>query len=76
MDYIAYLHKDRDSDFGVTFPTFRAALRPGRRRRKRGGWPPKPWRRILRAWSGTERLFRNRNFGSGQELCLHGHRRA
>lgn len=22
MDYIAYLHKDRDSDFGVSFPDF------------------------------------------------------
>jgi len=26
MDYIAYLHEDRKSDFGVSFPDFPGAL--------------------------------------------------
>ncbi len=30
MEYIAYLHKDRDSDFGVSFPDFPGCLTAGR----------------------------------------------
>jgi len=30
MDYIAYLHKDRDSDFGVSFPDFPGCIAAGR----------------------------------------------
>ena len=30
MDYIAYLHKDRDSDFGVSFPDFPGCVAAGR----------------------------------------------
>jgi predicted RNase H-like HicB family nuclease len=30
MDYIAYLHKDRDSDFGVSFPDFPGCVADGR----------------------------------------------
>jgi putative PIN family toxin of toxin-antitoxin system len=30
MDYIAYLHKDRNSDFGVSFPDFRGCITAGR----------------------------------------------
>src|SRR4051794_39506754 len=30
MDYIAYLHKDRDSDFGVSFPDFPGCVSAGR----------------------------------------------
>jgi predicted RNase H-like HicB family nuclease len=30
MDYIAYLHKDRDSDFGVSFPDFPGCITAGR----------------------------------------------
>lgn len=30
MDYIAYLHKDRDSDFGVSFPDFPGCVTAGR----------------------------------------------
>ncbi len=29
-DYIAYLHKDRNSDFGVSFPGFRGCITAGR----------------------------------------------
>jgi predicted RNase H-like HicB family nuclease len=30
MDYIAYLHKDRSSDFGVSFPDFPGCVTAGR----------------------------------------------
>ena len=30
MDYIAYLHKDRKSDFGVSFPDFPGCITAGR----------------------------------------------
>jgi predicted RNase H-like HicB family nuclease len=30
MDYIAYLHKDRDSDFGVSFPDFPGCVTAGK----------------------------------------------
>jgi predicted RNase H-like HicB family nuclease len=30
VDYIAYLHKDRDSDFGVSFPDFPGCVTAGR----------------------------------------------
>ena len=30
MDYVAYLHKDRDSDFGVSFPDFPGCVTAGR----------------------------------------------
>lgn len=30
MDYIAYLHKDRDSDFGVSFPDFSGCITAGK----------------------------------------------
>ena len=30
MDYIAYLHKDRDSDFGISFPDFPGCVAVGR----------------------------------------------
>ena len=30
MDYIAYLRKDRDSDYGVSFPDFPACVTAGR----------------------------------------------
>jgi predicted RNase H-like HicB family nuclease len=30
MDYIAYLHKDGDSDFGVSFPDFPGCVTAGR----------------------------------------------
>jgi predicted RNase H-like HicB family nuclease len=30
MDYIAYLHKDHDSDFGVSFPDFPGCITAGR----------------------------------------------
>jgi predicted RNase H-like HicB family nuclease len=30
MEYIAYLHKDRDSDFGVSFPDFPGCITAGR----------------------------------------------
>jgi predicted RNase H-like HicB family nuclease len=30
MDYIAYLHKDRESDFGVSFPDFPGCVTAGR----------------------------------------------
>lgn len=30
MDYIAYLHKDRDSDFGVSFPDFPGCISAGK----------------------------------------------
>ncbi|MGO4880524.1 MAG: type II toxin-antitoxin system HicB family antitoxin [Bryobacteraceae bacterium] len=30
MDYLAYLHKDRDSDFGVSFPDFPGCITAGR----------------------------------------------
>jgi predicted RNase H-like HicB family nuclease len=30
MDYIAYLHKDRRSDFGVSFPDFPGCVTAGR----------------------------------------------
>jgi predicted RNase H-like HicB family nuclease len=30
MDYIAYLHKDRDSDFGVSFPDFPGCIAAGK----------------------------------------------
>lgn len=30
MDYIAYLHKDRGSDFGVSFPDFPGCITAGR----------------------------------------------
>jgi predicted RNase H-like HicB family nuclease len=30
MDYIAYLHKDKDSDFGVSFPDFPGCVTAGR----------------------------------------------
>jgi predicted RNase H-like HicB family nuclease len=29
MDYIAYLHKDKDSDFGVSFPDFPGCITAG-----------------------------------------------
>jgi predicted RNase H-like HicB family nuclease len=30
MDYIAYLHKDRNSDFGVSFPDFPGCITVGK----------------------------------------------
>ena len=30
MDYIAYLHKDKDSDFGVSFPDFPGCITAGK----------------------------------------------
>ena len=30
MDYIAYLHKDKRSDFGVSFPDFPGCAQPGK----------------------------------------------
>jgi len=30
MEYIAYLHKDRDSDFGVSFPDFPGCVTAGK----------------------------------------------
>jgi len=30
MDYLAYLHKDRNSDFGVSFPDFPGCITAGR----------------------------------------------
>ena len=30
MEYIAYLHKDRDSDYGVSFPDFPGCITAGR----------------------------------------------
>jgi Uncharacterised protein family (UPF0150). len=30
MDYIAYLHEDRKSDFGVSFPDFPGCITAGR----------------------------------------------
>ena len=30
MDYIPYLHKDRKSDFGVSFPDFPGCITAGR----------------------------------------------
>ena len=30
MDYIAYLYKERDSDFGVSFPDFPGCVTAGR----------------------------------------------
>ena len=30
MEYLAYLHKDRDSDFGVSFPDFPGCVTAGR----------------------------------------------
>jgi predicted RNase H-like HicB family nuclease len=30
MDYVAYLHKDRDSDFGVSFPDFPGCITAGK----------------------------------------------
>jgi predicted RNase H-like HicB family nuclease len=30
LDYIAYLHKERDSDFGVSFPDFPGCITAGR----------------------------------------------
>lgn len=30
MEYIAYLHKDRDSDFGVSFPDFPGCITAGK----------------------------------------------
>jgi predicted RNase H-like HicB family nuclease len=30
MNYIAYLHKERDSDFGVSFPDFPGCVTAGR----------------------------------------------
>jgi predicted RNase H-like HicB family nuclease len=30
MEYIAYLHKDRDSDYGVSFPDFPGCVTAGR----------------------------------------------
>jgi hypothetical protein len=43
MEYIAYLHKDRDSDCGVSFPDFPGCITAGktlghdRGRRRSGG---------------------------------------
>ena len=30
MEYIAYLHKDRDSDYGVSFPDFPGCITAGK----------------------------------------------
>jgi predicted RNase H-like HicB family nuclease len=30
MDYIAYLHKEKDSDYGVSFPNFPGCITAGR----------------------------------------------
>ena len=30
MDYIAYLHKDRNSDYGVSFPDFPGCITAGK----------------------------------------------
>ena len=30
MDYIAYLHKEKDSDYGVSFPDFPGCITAGR----------------------------------------------
>jgi len=30
MEYIAYLHKDRDSDYGVSFPDFSGCITAGK----------------------------------------------
>ena len=49
MEYIAYLHKDRDSDYGVSFPIFRDASPPERLSMKRAGWRRRRWRSISRA---------------------------
>src|SRR2546429_6091608 len=36
MDYIAYLHKDRKSDFGVSFPDFPGCISAGRTLKAQG----------------------------------------
>ena len=38
VEYIAYLHKDGKSDFGVSFPIFPAALRRAGRWKRRAVW--------------------------------------
>ena len=48
MEYVAYLHKDRDSDFGVSFPDFPGCVTAGRTLEEAGGWPLKLSPFILR----------------------------
>lgn len=43
MEDIAYLHKDANSDTGVSFPDFRVACRPARSWTNPGVWRQKPW---------------------------------
>ena len=41
MEYIAYLHKTKASDFGVSFPDFRDVSPRENLWKKRGGLPPR-----------------------------------
>ena len=43
MEYIAYLHKDRKSDFGVSFPDFPGCITAGKTWTKRAAWRRRPW---------------------------------
>lgn len=42
MDYIAYLHKDGSSDFGVSFPDFPGCVTAGKTLEKLAAWLQRP----------------------------------
>jgi hypothetical protein len=47
--YIALIHKEADSDYGVSFPTFLASSPLEAIWMKPGAWQPKPWLFIFKA---------------------------
>jgi hypothetical protein len=47
MDYLPYLHKDRNSDFGVGFPDFPGCIYGWPDAQGRAGWRPQHWRCTL-----------------------------
>ena len=38
VDYVAIIHKDTDSDFGVSFPDFPGCITAGERLTRPGTW--------------------------------------
>jgi hypothetical protein len=76
MEYIAYLHKDKGSDYGVRFPDFPALSLPAPRWKRRVAWrakysrctSPECGRRLARFfWSskGAAVIPAHRRVGSG-----------
>ena len=57
MEYIAYLHKDKNTDYGVSFPDFPGCITAGSSLGKRAAWPPKLSPSMLPACVKTETLF-------------------